>query len=167
MPQICHADTGLFDLCIKVRPAGEDQHGDTEARPVQTAGQLDHLALGTAETEVFHDEEHMHFIRHGCILMYSGQICKSVAALPCARLGRIVLFMKNAHPHTSDIPLRVVVSLDVEEEGLFSGHYAASVQAIYHGVHHGGNGLRIAAKGPGTDDDMLRIGINIRHRGKV
>ena len=34
--------------------------------------------------------------------------------------------MKNAHPHTSDIPLRVVVSLDVEEEGLFSGHYAAS-----------------------------------------
>ena len=24
VPQICHADTGLFDLCIKVRPAGED-----------------------------------------------------------------------------------------------------------------------------------------------
>ena len=61
-----------------------------EARPVKTAGQLDHLALGTAKTEIFHDEEHMYFIRHGCILMYSGQICKSVAALPCARLGRIV-----------------------------------------------------------------------------
>ena len=27
--------------------------------------------------------------------------------------------------------------------------------------------MRIAAKGPGTDNDMLRIGINIRHRGKV
>lgn len=38
---------------------------------------------------------------------------------------------------------------------LNTGHYAASVQAIYHGVHHGGNGLRIAAKGPGTDDDIF------------
>ena len=34
--------------------------------------------------------------------------------------------MSNPHPHTSDSPLRVVVSLDVEEEGLFSGHYATS-----------------------------------------
>ena len=38
---------------------------------------------------------------------------------------------------------------------LNTGHYAAIVQAVYHGVYHGGNGLRIAAKGPGTDDDML------------
>ena len=34
--------------------------------------------------------------------------------------------MSNPHPHTSDSPLRVAVSLDVEEEGLFSGHYATS-----------------------------------------
>ena len=34
--------------------------------------------------------------------------------------------MSTPHPHTSDSPLRVVVSLDVEEEGLFSGHYATS-----------------------------------------
>ena len=34
--------------------------------------------------------------------------------------------MSNPHPHTSDSPLRVIVSLDVEEEGLFSGHYATS-----------------------------------------
>ena len=89
-PTLFPAETGLFDLCIKVGPARKDQHGDMEARPVQAAGQLDHLALGTAKTEIFHDEEHVYFIRHGCILMYSGQICKSVAALPCARLGRIV-----------------------------------------------------------------------------
>ena len=91
----------------------------------KTAGQLDHLALGTTKTDLFHDE--------------GIRILSDMASPRCDRANLQVrsrialrapwayrLFMSNPHPHTSDSPLRVVVSLDVEEEGLFSGHYATS-----------------------------------------
>ena len=128
-PQIFHADTGLFDLCIKVGPARKDQHGDMEASPVQTAGQLDHLALGAAKTRSSMTKStriHQTWV-HPHVFRANLQV-RSRIALRAPWAYR--LFMSNPHPHTSDSPLRVVVSLDVEEEGLFPAIMPPAVVAF-------------------------------------
>ena len=55
----------------------------------------------------------------------------------------------------------------VAGEVLYTAQHFGGMEAFQLRRHHFGHQLRVAAEGPVADDHIVRVGIGIRHRGKV
>ena len=103
---------------IHIRCAGQSYHSGRKTLSIQTTGELQQLPLRPAEAQIFHDKGNRKRYRHAAF-------SRIMPILASSRLAIVPGSTYTLPMKTSPSPLRVVVSLDVEEEGLFSGSYAS------------------------------------------